>query len=297
MLATDPAELGLEIRGVHVLDTCSRIQETLVTLNPEEVVVAVDDDTDGSNPNILKACDELGVQARIYPEMHSISNNGMQRDVVCGLEVLTRRTSRRSVLKLMVKRAIDLVVASLMLVIVAPFLAVISVLIFFYDGRPILYRWKIIGHHRKPVTSWKFRTMVKNADQMKQELYEKNEMQGPVFKLKNDPRILPFGRFLRKHSLDELPQLFSVILGDLSLVGPRPPLQTEFIAFKPWQRRKLSVKPGLTCLWQINGRNTISSFDEWVELDLKYIDSWSLWLDIKILLKTIPAVLSGKGAS
>jgi lipopolysaccharide/colanic/teichoic acid biosynthesis glycosyltransferase len=147
-----------------------------------------------------------------------------------------------------------------------------------------------------PIVSWKFRTMVKNADELKKTLMHNNEMTGPMFKLTNDPRILPVGHFLRKYSLDELPQLFSVLKGDLSLVGPRPPLQTEFKEFDLWHRRKLSVKPGLTCLWQISGRNKISNFDDWAKLDLEYIDKWSIWLDLKILLKTIPAVLSGKGA-
>ena len=152
-----------------------------------------------------------------------------------------------------------------------------------------------MGKNRRPITSWKFRTMVKNADEVKEKLKKNNEMNGPVFKMTNDPRILPFGRFLRRFSLDELPQLFSVLKGDLSLVGPRPPLQSEFKEFNLWHRRKLTVKPGLTCLWQTNGRNEIRNFDEWAKLDLQYIDNWSLWLDFKILLKTIPAVLRGTG--
>ena len=138
--------------------------------------------------------------------------------------------------------------------------------------------------------------MVKNADEIKKKLLEENEMTGPVFKMTNDPRILPIGRFLRKYSLDELPQLFSVLKGDLSLVGPRPPLEYEFKEFELWQRRKLSVKPGLTCLWQVSGRSDISNFNDWVKLDLQYIDNWSLLLDFKILLKTIPVVFLGKGA-
>jgi lipopolysaccharide/colanic/teichoic acid biosynthesis glycosyltransferase len=139
--------------------------------------------------------------------------------------------------------------------------------------------------------------MVKDADKIKKDLMDKNEMEGPVFKIKNDPRILAFGRWLRKWSIDETPQLFSVLKGDMSLVGPRPAGPHELERYESWQRRKLSIKPGITCLWQINGRNLISNFDDWVKLDLEYIDNWSLLLDVKILLKTIPSIILRHGAS
>jgi lipopolysaccharide/colanic/teichoic acid biosynthesis glycosyltransferase len=144
---------------------------------------------------------------------------------------------------------------------------------------------------------YKFRTMVSNAEQLKQELAALNEMTGPVFKVSNDPRVTPIGRFLRKFSVDELPQLFNVLRGEMSLVGPRPLPVDEVRQFSDLaHRRRLSVKPGITCLWQISGRNNVSDFKEWVRLDLEYIDNWSLWLDLKILLRTIPVVLTGAGA-
>ena len=144
---------------------------------------------------------------------------------------------------------------------------------------------------------YKFRTMCTDAEQKKQELQSMNQMSGPVFKIDHDPRIFPLGRILRKWSIDELPQLFNVLKGDMSLVGPRPLPVYEVENFSdPAHRRRLSVKPGLTCLWQISGRNEITQFDQWVELDLKYIDNWSLWLDISILIRTVPAVLFGSGA-
>jgi lipopolysaccharide/colanic/teichoic acid biosynthesis glycosyltransferase len=162
---------------------------------------------------------------------------------------------------------------------------------------PIFFRQQRSGQNGRPFTLFKFRTMVTNAEQYKHELEAMNEMSGPVFKLTNDPRVTAVGRFLRKYSLDELPQLWNVLRGDMSLVGPRPLPVDEVKRFSDLaHRRRLSVKPGLTCLWQIGGRNQIFDFKEWVRLDLEYIDNWSLWLDVKILLLTIPAVLRGTGA-
>jgi lipopolysaccharide/colanic/teichoic acid biosynthesis glycosyltransferase len=143
---------------------------------------------------------------------------------------------------------------------------------------------------------FKFRTMVVDAERQMEQLQHLNEVSGPVFKIKNDPRITPIGKFLRKTSLDEVPQLFSVLKGDMSLVGPRPLPIRDYEGFnEDWQRRRFSVKPGITCLWQVQGRSSIS-FEKWMELDLQYIDKWSLWLDFQILLQTIPAVLKGSGA-
>lgn len=138
--------------------------------------------------------------------------------------------------------------------------------------------------------------MVRDADRRKRELLKHNEMQGPVFKMRDDPRVTSVGRLLRRYSFDELPQLWSVVRGDMSLVGPRPPLVTEYENFEPWQKRKLSVVPGLTCLWQVSGRSDIKDFDEWVRMDLQYIDDWSLQLDLKIIFQTFTAVLMGRGA-
>ena len=137
--------------------------------------------------------------------------------------------------------------------------------------------------------------MVTNAEMLRVELETYNEMSGPVFKMKDDPRVTPFGRFLRRTSIDEFPQLWNVLVGDMSLVGPRPPIPTEVQQYNPWHRRRLSMKPGLTCIWQISGRNKIG-FDQWMQLDLQYIDNWSLWLDLKILARTLPVVLTGLGA-
>ncbi|MGB8065792.1 MAG: sugar transferase [Candidatus Sulfotelmatobacter sp.] len=195
-----------------------------------------------------------------------------------------------------IKRGIDLVLGTILLIFTAPVMLVIACVIWIRDGNPILYQWKVVGQNGKPFLSWKFRTMVRDADRRKQELMKFNEMQGPVFKMKEDPRITPSGRFLRKYSLDELPQLWSVVRGDMSLVGPRPPLVTEYEKYEPWQKRKLSVIPGLTCVWQVQGRADITDFNDWMRMDLEYIDNWSLLLDIKILLQTAAVVVRGRGA-
>jgi len=162
---------------------------------------------------------------------------------------------------------------------------------------PAIFRQQRSGLNGAPFTIFKFRTMATNAEQFKHELAAMNEMTGPVFKVTNDPRVTAFGKFLRKFSLDELPQLFNVLRGEMSLVGPRPLPVDEVKRFSDLaHRRRLSVKPGLTCLWQVSGRNEISDFKEWVRLDLEYIDNWSIWLDLLILVRTVPAVFIGAGA-
>jgi lipopolysaccharide/colanic/teichoic acid biosynthesis glycosyltransferase len=195
-----------------------------------------------------------------------------------------------------VKRTLDVVLGTLLLLSGSPVMVVAAVAVWLGDGRPILYPWRVVGQHGRPFLSWKFRTMVRDADRHKQELAQHNEMRGPVFKMRDDPRVTRVGRFLRRYSLDEMPQLWSVVKGDMSLVGPRPPLVTEFVQFEPWQKRKLSVIPGLTCLWQVSGRSNINDFDQWVRMDLQYIDHWSLYLDFKILCRTVSTVVLGRGA-
>jgi lipopolysaccharide/colanic/teichoic acid biosynthesis glycosyltransferase len=195
-----------------------------------------------------------------------------------------------------VKRGVDVVVAGLALVGLSPLFLLIAALIKISSPGPVFYEWRVLGKRAKPFIGYKFRTMVVGADRLKAGFLDRNEMSGPVFKIRNDPRVTPIGRWLRKYSIDELPQLWSVLKGDMSLVGPRPPAPEEFVRFVGWQRGKLAVTPGITCLWQVSGRNEISDFDTWARLDLEYIQNWDLGLDAKILLKTVPAVLSARGA-
>lgn len=193
------------------------------------------------------------------------------------------------------KRLLDITVSSSLLVLLLPLLAVLAVGVKLTSPGTVLYRWNVAGKDGRPFTGYKFRSMCFNADQLKQQLGSLNEMRGPVFKLTKDPRITKFGSWMRRYSLDELPQLYSVLKGDMSLVGPRPPLVSEYARFNEYQKRKLAVKPGITCLWQINGRNDVKDFNEWVKLDLEYIRRWNLMLDLCILLKTAREVVIGSG--
>jgi lipopolysaccharide/colanic/teichoic acid biosynthesis glycosyltransferase len=202
---------------------------------------------------------------------------------------------QHAIWKLAVKRLMDVVVAATLLVVLLPVLVVIGIAVKLASPGPILYPWRVLGEHGRPFVGYKFRTMVRDADALKPQLQHLNERSGPVFKIAKDPRVTPLGRWLRKHSLDELPQLWSVLIGDMSLVGPRPPSASEYKEFELWQMRKLSVKPGVTCLWQVDGRSTITEFSEWARLDLRYIDTWSLWKDIVILLRTPIVVVKGTG--
>lgn len=196
----------------------------------------------------------------------------------------------------LVKRLFDVAVSGTLLLLLSPVLAIVALLIRFSSPGPVLFKQTRLGRGKQPFSIFKFRTMVTNAEQIMKSVEHLNETSGPTFKLKNDPRITRVGAFLRKTSLDELPQFLNVLRGDMSLVGPRPLPLRDYEGFsEDWHRRRFSVKPGITCLWQIMGRSSIT-FDQWMALDMRYIDQWSLWLDVKILAKTIPAVLRGSGA-
>ena len=194
------------------------------------------------------------------------------------------------------KRIIDIIVSALALVILAPVFAVIAIIIKRTSDGPAFFAQERCSLNGRRFKLYKFRTMDKDAEGKLKDLMAHNQMDGPAFKMDNDPRVTPVGKFLRKSSLDEFPQFYNVLRGDMSLIGPRPPLPKEVEKYDFWQRRRLSMRPGLTCLWQVSGRNKIKDFDEWARLDLKYIDEWSPLLDTKIFFKTIPTVLFGIGA-
>ncbi len=246
---------------------------------------------------VIKACELEGVEAWLVADFFRMQISRTSVDDFYGQPVLVFRSTPETAWPSVLKQSIDVVGGFLLVVGFSWLFALVALLIKLTSPGPVLFRQLRSGLNGAPFTIYKFRTMVTNAEQFKHELAAMNEMRGPVFKVTEDPRITPIGKWLRRYSLDELPQLFNVLRGEMSLVGPRPLPVDEVKCFNDLShRRRLSVKPGLTCLWQISGRNEVHDFKDWVRLDLQYIDNWSLWLDLKILLRTIPVVLAGTGA-
>jgi len=245
----------------------------------------------------IGACEIEGVEAWLVADFIKTAIAKPTFDAMGSIPMLVFRTTPSVSWALLVKATIDRVGALLILLFSSPLWILAFVGIKLTSPGPAMFSQKRGGKNGRPFTMYKFRSMTTDAEMRRAELESMNEMKGPVFKVGKDPRITPFGHWLRKTSIDELPQLVNVLRGDMSLVGPRPLPLYEVANFEnDAQRRRLSVKPGLTCLWQISGRNNVQVFDQWVKLDLEYIDNWSVWLDIKILLKTIPVVLFGSGA-
>lgn len=295
IVSSDLSRIGEVYYDKKVLGTYKNLTNIFKKFNPQEVIITVSAKKFDEIHEVFNICEREGVQVRLISDFFSKISNNIRIDHIYGLDIISFSRKPISDFYIILKRILDIFISFLLIILFSPFILVAVIGIIISDGYPILYKWKIVGYNMKSITSWKFRTMFKNADEIKKKLINQNEMQGPVFKIKDDPRIFKFGKFLRKFSIDELPQLFSVLKGDLSLVGPRPPLEYEFSEFESWHRRKLSVKPGITCLWQIKGRNEISDFDEWVKLDLEYIDNRSLKLDFKILFLTFLELIKGSG--
>ena len=246
---------------------------------------------------VIRACEIEGVEAWLVAEFFKTQISRTSLDDFYGRPVLVFRTTPEASWQGVLKQLLDRIGALILLVLASPIFLIVGILIKSGSPGPVLFRQKRSGLNGHPFTIFKFRTMVTNAEQFQHELAAMNEMTGPVFKVTNDPRVTSIGKFLRKSSWDELPQLLNVLRGEMSLVGPRPLPVDEVKRFNDLaHRRRLSVKPGITCLWQVSGRNNVSDFRDWVRLDLEYIDNWSLWLDFKILWRTVPVVLTGVGA-
>jgi exopolysaccharide biosynthesis polyprenyl glycosylphosphotransferase len=246
---------------------------------------------------VIKACEVEGVEAWLVADFFRTQLSRTSFDDFFGQPVMVFRSTPETSWQSVVKEALDFISALVLLLILSPLFILIPILIRLTSPGAILFRQKRAGLNGQPFTMYKFRTMVTDAEMRLDELAKMNEMEGPVFKMTNDPRVTSIGKWLRKFSLDEFPQLLNVLRGEMSLVGPRPLPVEQVRRFNDVaHRRRLSVKPGMTCLWQVSGRNNVTDFRDWVRLDLEYIDNWSIWLDLKILWRTVPIVITGAGA-
>lgn len=295
-----PSEL-LRPREVHALTTVENagdLIQFLRTAPVDEVIQLSHDQPMVTHAELFEACEEMGIRTRLTVNFFRNAIARPRLDHFESLPLVTWSPAPDGSVALLVKQLFDRICSLILLVLCSPLLLTTALVIKITSSSwrdPILFGQTRSGLNGRLFTMWKFRTMVVNADALVDNLKSQNEMGGPVFKIKHDPRITPAGRWLRRLSLDELPQLYNVLIGDMSLVGPRPPLPREVALYDRWQRRRLSMKPGITCLWQVSGRNNLP-FETWMKLDLEYIDNWSLWLDLKILFRTVYAVTTGHGA-
>jgi len=303
-------EWGLELAGYVVDGTPAGQRDVLGTLLefprileehvvdeaifalPRERMSAIDHEVEQA----VLLCEEQGVSVRISLDVLRYSGSSrMLLGDLDGLPMLSLTRTPVDALALGAKRAFDVAVSGAVLLLMAPLLLAVAVAIRLGSPGPVLFRQRRVGLNGREFWMLKFRSMHADAEARLDALKGQNEMSGPVFKMTNDPRVTRVGHFLRRTSLDEFPQFINVLRGEMSVVGPRPPLRAEVQRYERWQRRRLSVRPGITCTWQISGRNNVD-FDRWMELDLEYIDQWSLWGDVRICLKTVPAVLAARGA-
>ena len=289
--------------GIKVIGTLDNLRDILLNRVIDEIIIAMPLNSIKNSGECLSLIRTFGIIIRIMPQWYvrkflaekpHIYSMDIEKFISEPAFILSINPIRRDYL--LIKSVIDHVGAVLLLFITLPIFLVIPVAIKLTSRGPVFFKQKRSGLYGRVFTIYKFRTMIENADTMLGELSSRDEADGPVFKIKDDPRIIPcFGKFLRRTGFDELPQLFNVLAGRMSLVGPRPPLPLEVKEYDLWQRKRLSMKPGITCIWQIQSRRNEIPFTKWMEMDLEYINNWSLWLDFKLLLMSIPAVILGRG--
>jgi len=295
-----PAEQQSSCRDIPALGPVSSLPQILTSHVVDEVVLATDLENVPQIGEYIQFAEQLGINVRIVPDfqlqkiMYRPETARVFMDQFAGLPTIALSTVPQRRGELLAKSFMDYVIAGTGIVVLSPLFLALALIIKATSRGPVFFVQQRVGLYGRLFKMFKFRTMVENAEEIKKQLADRNEVDGPVFKITDDPRITPIGRFLRRTSLDELPQLFNVLRGEMSLVGPRPPIPAEVGQYEPWQRRRLSMKPGITCIWQVSGRNNID-FDTWMKLDLEYIDNWSLFLDLKILAMTVKAVLSCNG--
>ncbi|MBI2095950.1 MAG: sugar transferase [Candidatus Omnitrophica bacterium] len=290
-----PNLVGDKVAGHEVIGTLESLPGILKEKVIDQVVFVIPRKWIERIEKCVRYCEAVGVPATLSADFFDLKTASLVPDELEGFTCVTFETRILKEEELLLKRVFDILISSVVLVVIAPALAVVAVAVKLSSKGPVFFRQVRCGRNGRRFTLYKFRSMVADAEARLAGLKELNEMSGPVFKMAHDPRVTRIGAFLRKTSLDEFPQLWNVLKGDMSLVGPRPPLPAEVTQYEPWHRRRLSMKPGITCLWQVSGRNEVD-FKQWMELDLDYIDHWSLWTDIKIMLLTARALITRRGA-
>src|SRR5271157_4884868 len=289
-----PAEIALG--AVHPVRPIGELPSILRQHVVDEVVFAVGSESLAELEEMFLLCDEEGVRTRVAVDFFPHVNSTVSLDRFGTIPLLTFSAAPYDEIRLLVKRSTDVVIAAAGLLVLAPLMALIALAIRLTSPGPAIFRQVRCGLNGRRFLFYKFRSMVENAEDLKPGLAHLNTRDEIVFKIPHDPRLTALGRYLRKFSIDEWPQLWNVLRGDMSLVGPRPAVQSEVDQYQRWQRRRLRMRPGLTCLWAISGRDQVD-FETWMKMDMQYIDNWSLALDWKILLRTIPRVLTGHGAN
>lgn len=292
----DVAKINNIILGHKVMGSFKDVPDIIKNNVVDEVMFIVPRSWLSRIEEIMYRCEIEGLRVSVALDLFELKLSKAKYSYLENFPILTFESTPDQLIRLLIKRLFDIIFSGVALILLSPVFATVSILIKTTSKGSIFFKQQRSSLYGRKFLLYKFRTMVEDAEAKLKDLLVYNEMDGPVFKMKDDPRITKIGKFLRKFSIDELPQLWNVLKGDMSLVGPRPPIPAEVEKYKPWQRRRLSMRPGITCLWQAYGRNKITDFNEWMKLDLEYIDNWSLWLDFKILLRTIPVVLFGIGA-
>ena len=289
---------GFEKSGHHLMADFNSLPARLRTSVIDEVVICLPIKSYYQQiSQIVSDCEKQGIMVRFLSDIFNLKLGRFRPEEFDEGAFITVSTGRMEGVHALVKYGLDFMVSLVLLILLSPFFLVMALLIIMTSTGPVFFVQDRVGLRKRIFRLYKFRTMVADAEAKIAALENLNEVDGPAFKIKNDPRITGIGKFLRKTSLDELPQLINVLKGEMSLVGPRPLPIRDYNGFdRDWHRRRFSVKPGMTCLWQINGRSNVS-FSEWMKMDMQYIDQWSFWLDMKILILTIPAVLRGSGAA
>ncbi|MBI5034333.1 MAG: undecaprenyl-phosphate glucose phosphotransferase [Chloroflexi bacterium] len=291
----DPEKGNTDIGRFKALGETDNIARLLREMNIDEAIVTLPWTARTKIIRIMNLCQRAGVTAKIVPDMFQLSLSRVSIDDVGGIPLIGVRETRMSLLDSIIKRLIDLMGTMVLLLVFAPVMVMIAISTRLDSPGPIIFCQKRVGKNGREFVAFKFRTMHVGADEQKVHLNGLNEAKGPIFKMKNDPRRTRIGAWVRRTSMDELPQLFNVLRGDMSLVGPRPALPSEVQQYQEWHKRRFDVSPGITGLWQVSGRNDMI-FDEMVMLDIYYIENWSAWMDVWILLRTIPTVLLARGA-